>query len=172
MFITPFNSRPTKVEVDKDGWNETTVTNVPAAHDEPYSPISYNTDAWALLYYRSGNNSPHKYWNDHAKKVYNDFTTLIKSGNDQKAATLKAIADAKTDDEKVEAIIMAVRGRVRNIGDPEVSVAERDDFIRRLPKDRERNSAEIFRGSLALPSEMNLLVAALATQAGLDVGRR
>jgi hypothetical protein len=169
MFIKAFNCRPTPVQVDKDGWNETTVTNVPAAHDEPYSPSSYNTDAWALLYYRSGNNNPQKYWNDQAKKVYSDFKTLIKSDADQKAAALKAIADAKTDEEKVEAIIMAVRGRVRNIGDPEVNVAERDDFIRKLPKDRERNSAEIFKGRLALPSEMNLLVAALAMQAGLDV---
>lgn len=169
MFIVPFNCKPTPVQRGNDGWNQTTVTNVPAKHDEPYSPSTYNTDAWALLYYRSGNDNPQKYWGDHAKKRYNDFKGLIKADADQKAAASKAIAEAKTDEEKLQAIILAVRGRVRNFGDPEVSVAERDEFIKKLPKDRERNSAEIFRGNLALSSEMNLLVAALATQAGLDV---
>jgi hypothetical protein len=169
MFMMPFNCRPTPVQRGNDGWNQTTVTNVPAKHDEPYSPSTYNADAWALLYYRSGNDNPQKYWNDHAKKLYGDFKGLIKADAEQKAAALKAVSDAKTDEEKILAIILAVRARVKNFGDPEVTVAERDEFIKKLPKDRQRNSAEIFKGSVAFSSEMNLLVAALATQAGLDV---
>jgi hypothetical protein len=169
MFILPFNCKPTPVQRGNDGWNQTTVTNVPAKHAEPYSPSTYNTDAWALLYYRSGNDNAQKYWNDHAKKAYGDFKGLIKADADQKAAALKAVSDAKTDEERILAIILAVRARVKHFGDPEVTVAERDEFIKKMPKDRERNSAEIFKGSLALSSEMNLLVGALATQAGLDV---
>jgi hypothetical protein len=122
-----------------------------------------------LLYYRSGNRDPLKYWNDEAKRVYNEFKDLIKPDADQKAAALQAIADAKTDDGKIEALTMAVRKRLRNFVDPEVTAAERDDFIKKLPRGRQRTSAEIFKSGIALPAEMNVVFAALASQAGVDV---
>jgi hypothetical protein len=170
MYMIPFNCTPTPLQPDRDGWTETTVTNVPASRDEPSAPSDANVHPWALLYYRpSSTRDPQKYWNEEAKKAYNEFKDRLKPDAEQKAAATEAVAKAKTDDEKIAALTAFVLKRFRGIFDPEVTDAERTDFIKRLPNNRERNSAEIFKGKFALPNEMNVLFAALASQVGLDV---
>jgi hypothetical protein len=170
MYVIPFNCTPTPLQQDRDGWTETTVTNVAASRDEPYAPSDANVHPWALLYYRPGSSrDPQKYWNEEAKKTYNEFKGQLKPDVEQKAAATQAVADAKTDEEKIVALTTFVRKRLRSIFDPEVTEAERTDFIKKLPENRERNSAEIFKGKFALSSEMNVLFAALASQVGLDV---
>src|SRR5438093_5571609 len=52
MYILPFNCNPTPLQQGKEGWTETTVTDVPAVRDEPYAPSNPNVQPWALLYYR------------------------------------------------------------------------------------------------------------------------
>lgn len=170
MYILPFNCRPTPLESGRDGWTETTVTNVAAFRDEPYAPTDPNVQPWALLYYRSeGSKDPQKYWNDQAKKNYENFKRLLKPDTEQKAAVAQAIEGAKNDEEKIAALAKYVQQHLRSIFDPEVAENERTDFFKKLPKDRDRNSAEIFKGKMALPTEMDCLLGALAVQAGLDV---
>jgi hypothetical protein len=170
MYVIPFNCTPTPLQQDRDGWTETTVTNVAASRDELYTPSDANIHPWALLYYRpNSTRDPQKYWTEEAKKTYNEFKGLLKPDAEQRAAATQAVADAKTDDEKIAALATFVRKRLRSIFDPEVTDAERTDFIKRLPENRERNSAEIFKGKFALSNEMNVLFAALASQVGLDV---
>jgi hypothetical protein len=170
MYLIPFNCTPTPLTQGRDGWTETTVTNVAASRDEPYAPTDANVQPWALLYYRpNGTRDPQKYWNEEAKKTYNEFKNQIKPDADQKAAATQAVANAKTDDEKIAALTDLVRKRLHNLFDSEVTDAERTEFIKKLPDNRERNSAEIFKGKLALSNEMNVLFAALASQVGLDV---
>ena len=168
MYLLPFNCKATPLEV-KNGCNETTVANVPAYRDEPYAPSDPNLNPWALLYYRQGNRDPQKYWNDEAKKIYNDFKGLLKADAEQKAAVTQTIAAAKNDEEKIVALTSYVRKRVRNLTDADVTEAERADFLKKLPKDRERTSSEIFKSGIGFPFELNVLFGALVTQAGFDV---
>jgi len=170
MFILPFNCNPTRLQQDNDGWTETTLTNVAAARDEAFAPSDPNVKPWALLYYRpGGSQDPQKYWNDEARKTYNEFKGLLKLDADLKTAATQAGAGAKNDDEKIAGITSYVRQHVRNVFDLDVTDAERADFIKKLPDTRGRNSAEIFKSKMALPQEMNVVFAALAMQVGLDV---
>src|SRR6267142_1574221 len=170
MYILPFNCNPTPLQRDRDGWTETTVTRLAASREEPYSPSDPNVEPWALLYYRpQGNRDPQKYWNDEAKKTFNEFKGLLKGDSEQKAAAAQAVAGAKNDDEKIVALVSYMRKRVRNVTDPDVTEAERNDFIKKLPKDRERTSTEILKSGMAFSYEMNVVFGALAMQAGLDV---
>jgi hypothetical protein len=121
------------------------------------------------LFYRQGTRDAEKYWNDEAKKTYNDFKGLVKLDSDLKAAAAQAAEGAKTDDEKMAAIMSYVRKKIRYFLDSDVTQAERDDFIKKLPKDRDRNSSEILKSGIALADEMNVLVGAMAIQSGLDV---
>jgi hypothetical protein len=89
--------------------------------------------------------------------------------SEQKAAAAQAIAGAKNDDEKIEALVNYIRKRVRSVTDPNVTEAERNDFIKKLPKDRERTAAEILKSGMAFSWEMNVVFGALATQAALEV---
>src|SRR5262249_20864518 len=70
MFLAPFNCKPTPIKPTNDGWNETTLTNVPALHEETYAPGDPNIEPWALLYYRQGGSrDPEKYWADQGRKT-------------------------------------------------------------------------------------------------------
>jgi hypothetical protein len=169
MFLSPFNCTPTPMKVTPDGWNETTVENVAASVDEPYSPSAPNVEPWALLYYREGGSKdPQKYWSDYGKRVYSEVKAAVKPTDDLKAVAAKIAAESKTDDEKLAGMVMYVRQNLRGLFDASVTEAERADFIKKLPKGRSRTSAEVFKSGIALSSEMNLAFAALATQGGFD----
>jgi hypothetical protein len=169
MYLLPFNCKPTPLERDRDGWNETSVMNVPAARDEPYAPTEPNILPWALLYYREGKIDPQKYWNDQAKKTYSDFKSQLKLESEQKLAATQTIARATTDDEKMMALMSYVRKQLRNFFDSDVTEAERNDFLKKLPDNRARNAAEILKSGIALSDEMNVALGALATHVGLEV---
>jgi hypothetical protein len=169
MFLMPFNCRPTPVKPTNDGWNETTLTNVAAWKDEPYAPSDPNLEPWALLYYREGGPAdPEKYWAEIGKKRYSEFKSALKTNDDQNAAAASSLSAAKTDEQKISALVTYVRKNVRSILDPKVSAAEMQEFFKKLPKDRLRTSAEILKGGLATPYEMGLAFAGLAAHAGLE----
>ena len=65
-------------------------------------------------------------------------------------------------------MIGVVRAHVRNLFDPGVTDAERQTYIKCLPKDRLRNAAEIFKSGLGTANEMNVVFAAMAQQIGLE----
>ena len=170
MFIAPFNCQPTPMKMNNEGWNETTVVNVAASRDEPYAPSKPNLEPWALLYYsESSGKNPEKYWNDVAKDAYGDMKASVKISDELKTAAAKIKESASTDDEKIAAMIDVARQNLRSYFAKTVTDAERKDFVKKLPKGRNRTSAEIFKSGIALDSEMNTVVAALATQLGMEV---
>jgi hypothetical protein len=170
MYILPFNCSNSPLEVNREGWVETTITNIPAFQDEPYVPTDPNVQPWALLYYRpEGTKDAQKYWNEEAKKSYAQFKKLLKANDEQKSIVARAIEGAKDDEEKITALAKYVQQSIRSAFDPAVTETERMDFLKNFPDDRERTSAEILKSKMALPNEMNVALAALALQAGLDI---
>ena len=169
MFMTPFNCKPSTFKIENDGYTSTTVENVPALHEEPYSPSEPNLEAWALLHYQQGDRSnPDKYWNDIGKRGYQELKGTLKTNADIKSAAADVTAKAKNDDEKIAALVSAVRSRVRNVYDTGVTDADREKYVKSLPKDRLRNATEIFKSGLGTANEMNVVFAAMAQQSGLE----
>jgi Domain of Unknown Function with PDB structure (DUF3857) len=169
MYLVPFNCKPTPVKPTNDGWNETSLANVPAYHEEPFSPSDADLEPWALLYYRApGSREPDKYWNDEGKRLYGEIRGALKTSEDQKSAAAEAVSGLRDDQEKLAALIGYVRRKVRNVDDSVVTDAERQDFFKKLPKDRLRSSAEILKSGLATTLEMNVAFAGLAAQIGMD----
>ena len=169
MFLLPINCRPTPIQPENDGYNSTTLTDVPAAHHEPYAPSDPNLEPWALLFYtEGGNREPEKYWSGQGKKLYAEMKTSVKESGELKSAADEAVSGAADDEGKVTALVTLVRKRVRNLFDSSVTAAEREKFIQKLPNDRARTSAEIFKSGIGTFSEMNVVFAALAQQAGFE----
>ncbi len=169
MFLQAFHCRPSKPVAGPDGWQETSLQNIPAFHHEPYAPSDPNLEQWALLYYRQGQgNSPDKYWNEEGKLAFKQLKEALKVSEDMKSGANQAVANAKNDEEKIIALALFLRQNVRSISDPAVTMAERQQYYQKLPKDRGRNSGEIFKSGLATPDEMNLVFAGLASQAGIE----
>ncbi len=169
MFMSPFNCKPSTFKIENDGYTSTTVENVPALREEPFSPSQPNLEAWALLHYQQGDRSnPDKYWSEIGKHGYQELKDALKSNADIKSAAAEATANAKNDDEKIAALIGAVRSRVHGLFDTGVTEAEREKYIKSLPKDRIRNAAEIFKSGLGTANEMNVVFAAMAQQVGIE----
>ena len=169
MFLLPFNSKPSPVHPGNDGYSFTTLENVPAARTEPFAPTQPNVEPWALLFYKEGESKqPDKFWNEEGRRVWKDSRDLTKSNEDLKKAAAEAVAQAKSDDEKAAALVMLVRRKVKNILDPEVMQADRANYFSHLPKDRQRNSAEIFQSGIGTPAEIGIVFLALAEQAGIE----
>jgi hypothetical protein len=169
MALLPFNCQPSPVKIENDGYTSVSVEHLPASRYEPYAPSESNLEAWALLHYQQGERKDSdKYWNEVSKRDYSELKASLRSDNDIKAAASEAVANAKSDDEKIAAIIGAVRARVRNLFDRSVTDAERQAYLKALPKDRLRAAAEIYKSGIGTANEMNVVFAAMAQQVGLD----
>jgi hypothetical protein len=169
MFIMPFHCAPTKPALTNDGWQEMTLDNIPALASEPYSPSEPNLERWALLYYRTGGMKPSdKYWAEEGKSLYKKMKDALKTSDEIKSGASEAIAGANDDEGKIVALATFLRKNVRELSDPVVTTAERQQYFAKLPRDRGRNSAEIFKSHLASSYEMNVVLAGLPAQAGLD----
>ena len=92
MFLLPINCRPTPIKKENDGYNSTTLTDVPAAHHEPYAPSDPNLEPWALLFYtEGGKREPEKYWSSQGKKLYAEMKTSVKESGELKSAADEAV---------------------------------------------------------------------------------
>ena len=170
MFLMHFNCEPSPIKMENDGYDSTTLENVPASHREPYAPSTPNLEPWGLLYYREGGpaKDPEKFWNEEGKKAYKQLKDLLKSNDELKSGASEAVSGINGDTEKVAALVAYLRKHVRNLSDPELTGAERERFFEQLPKNRRRDSAEIFKSGIGTSDEMNITFAALAMNAGLE----
>ena len=169
MFVYPFNCKMSPYKQENDGYTSTSVENVPAERSELFAPSDPNLSPWALLLYRKESmDDPDKYWKDIGKKAYGDLKIALKTNDEIKAATAEVTAAAKSDDEKVVALITYLQKKLRNLFDRSITDAERAKFISSLPKERARTSAEIFKSGIATGDEMNVVFAAMALQAGME----
>lgn len=169
MYLNPFQCTTSPLKLENDGYNSTYVENVPAQRDEPYTPSEPNLAPWALVHYQEGDRrDPDKYWNDLGKKSYKELKDAARANDEIKSAAATATQSAKNDEEKTAALIEIVRQRVRSVFDDSVTEAEREKFFKSRPKDRLRTAPEILKSGLGTANEMNVVVAALAQQAGLE----
>jgi hypothetical protein len=169
MYLNHYNCQTSPLKPENDGYTSTYVENVPAARDEPFSPSEPNISPWALLHYQMGERrDPEKYWADVGRKEYNELKQALKAGDEIKSAAIEAAAGAKNDDDRIFALIQAVRAHVRDLFGEGVTDAERQRLIKSMPQERLRTAAEIFKSGLGTPNEMNVVFAAMAQQAGLE----
>jgi hypothetical protein len=169
LYMQPYHCRPTPLTLDGEGWNETTVENLPPLESEPYSPSQANLEQWALLYYReSDTRDSAKFWNEEGKKTYREIKDTLKISDDLKTAAKQAMGGAASDAERIDRLAAYLRKNLRQLGEPEVTAAEVQEYLEKFPKGRPRTAAEIFKSGIAGANEMNEIFAALAMAAGID----
>jgi hypothetical protein len=169
MRVWPFNCQPSKLQLERDGFNSTTVENVPAFKEEPLMPGEANVRPWVLfLYMEDGKREPAKYWEKTGKENYNEMKASLRLNDEIKAAAAQAVGGAKDDRAKVEALIRYLRKSFRGFFDARVSEAERAKVVKSLPKNRRRTSVEVFASGIGFDNELNTLFAAMAQSVGLE----
>jgi hypothetical protein len=171
MSILPFHCSLPPFQSDQAGFQFFTLENMPAFHEEPMMPGEPNVRSWALVFYSDGaHREPEKYWTNVGKEQYNKYLKpAIKANNDIKEAAETATSNAKSDEEKVLALIRYIRKNLRELFSSQVTDAERAQILKDMPKDRYRTASEIFKSGIGDSDELNTLFAAMASSAGLEV---
>ena len=172
LSVLSFNCETSPLKNEPGGFSSTSLENVPAFREEPMMPSEADVRPWALLRYlddrESGPRKPEKYWPMIGKAEYDWLRQSLRSSAETKAATAKATEGVASPDDKVVGLIRYLRANVRNINDRRVSDAERGAVLKLMSKNRLRTAPEILKSGLGFDSEMNLLFAQLASEAGLD----
>jgi Domain of Unknown Function with PDB structure (DUF3857)/Transglutaminase-like superfamily len=161
--VRPFNMSMPTFEKEKNGFQVTTVTNMPAFREEPMMPPEDNVRSWAMVKYYSIFSLLLGY-PMLASQVYTGFQPYMKVDKEIKAKAAEITAGATTDDEKLQKIFEFVRTNIKNTQDENSGFT--DDQIEKL-KENKKPSDTLKRG-VGPGIDVNLLFAALANAAGLE----
>ena len=157
---------PTKWAKDKNGFYSTTMTNVPALHDESQMPPEDQVKTWMLVFYQSANEekNPDKYWAEIGKWYYNEHKGDIKPNDEVKKMAATLVADAKTDDEKLLRLFDFCRTKIKNVS-LDSSGMTSDDLAKIKTN---KNPSDTLKRGTGRSSDIDQLFAALANASGFD----
>jgi hypothetical protein len=143
------------------------MNNMPAIYDESRMPPENEVKTWMLIYYQNTSDdkiSADKYWTDYAKRFYEVTKPLIKPNDEIKKLAPTLVADAKSDDEKLERLFEFCRTKIKNASNDASGLTP--DERARL-KDNKSPSDTLKRG-VGTSVDIDWLFAALANASGFD----
>jgi len=161
--VRPFNMDQFNFNKEKDGFQVTTVNNVPAFREEPMMPPEDSVKSWAMVRYAGFFDSFVGY-PLLAAKVYIGFEPFMKVDNDIKKKAAELIVGVATPDEKLQRIFEFCRDNIKNTDDK--SAGFTDEQLEKL-KDNKKPSDTLKRG-VGSSADVNLLFAALVNAAGYE----
>src|SRR5256714_1039535 len=152
---------------EKGGFYSTTMTDVPAVHEESRMPPENQVKTWMLVYYqRTTSEKPdlEKYWLDVAKTFYEETKSLMKPNDEVKQLAASLTADAKGDDEKLQRLFEFCRTKIKNVNNDASGLTSEQ---RAKIKNNKAPSDTLKRGT-GTGIDIDLLFASLANASGLD----
>jgi transglutaminase-like putative cysteine protease len=158
---------PTKWAKDKNGFYSTSMTNVPALHDESRMPPEDQIKTWMLVYYQSTSDDrsdPEKYWTKLGKYFYDQTKGLIKPNDEVKKTAASLVADAKTDNEKLERLFDFCRTKIKNVSLDSSGMTP--DELKKLKENK--NPSDTLKRGMGNSANIDQLFAALANASGFD----
>ena len=166
MRVMNFGCNPEQGRADTKGFYPFTVHNVPAFHNEPYSPAGLAANQWILVYYEENDKTgKDKYWAAIGKQENAKAKEQIKISGEMKQTAADIVSKGKTDDEKLSLLADYCRKNMKNIDGPDVTTEEREAYKPNL------NSADTFRRKVGTPADIDFAFVALAQAAGFDARR-
>jgi len=166
MSYKMFNGEGTPPVKEKDGFYTTTMTNVPALHEEPRMPPENQIKIWMLLFYsRDKVQPPQDYWPKLGKELFEAVKSYMKVNDDVKKAAVAAIGDASSPDQKLQRLYEFCRTKIKNTSS--VTSGLTDAEREKLRKNE--SPADTLKRGIGNGSDIDQLFAAMASAAGFDV---
>lgn len=161
-----FHGNPGAFVKEKNGFFSTQMSNMPAVREESRMPPEDQIKTWTLVYYTGSDESitPEKFWPGFGKSAYDSTKSLMKVNDDIKRTSATLVADAKTDDEKLERLFEFCRTKIKNISDDASGMSAEE---RKKVKEN-KSPADTLKQQMGRAGDVDLLFAALATAAGFD----
>ena len=158
---------PTKWEKAKNGFYSTSMTNVPALHDEARMPPEDQVKTWMLVFYQSTTDDTKdvdKYWVRTGKFLYDKTKSLIKPNDEVKKMAESLVADAKSDDEKLQRLFDFCRTKIKNTSLDTAGMTSDE----RAKLKENKNPGDTLKRGMGSSADIDQLFAALANGAGYD----
>ena len=165
MSYKMFNGDASPPVKEKDGFYTTSMTNVPALHEEPRMPPENQVKSWMLLFYsRDKALPPQEYWSKLGKDLYEVVKPGLKVNDDVKKAAAVAIGDATTPEQKLQRLFEFCRTKIKNT----TSVASGLTEAERDKLKKNESPADTLKRGMGDGGDIDQLFAALATAAGFE----
>lgn len=166
MRYLPFGCSPELGEITHDGFSVFKIKNVPAFHEENYSPPELSAKQWILIFYEDNSKTgKDKYWTALGKDRYKEYSDQVKINNEIKDLAAQITAGAATDDDKLDKILKYCRTQIKDIRGDEITTAELD---KAKPN---RNTIDTIRRKEGDSIDIQMAFIALAKAAGYDARR-
>lgn len=163
MRFLPFGCRPEHVDANRDGFDLITVKDVPAFHEEPYSPPELSAKQWILIFYEdNGKVGKDKYWTTLGKEEYKEYGEGIKVNGEMKELAAQLTAGVTTDDAKLDKILNYCRTQIKDVFGDEITTRELD---KAKPN---RNTIDTMKRKEGDRMDIQMVFVALAKAAGYD----
>lgn len=160
-----FNATNTPFTKEKNGFYNTSMTNVPSFKEEPQMPDEYAVRPWMLIYYSEDKKlDPQKFWREHGKRVYENNKTGIKMGDDVRDAAAKAVGDAASAEQKTERVFNYVRNNIKDVYDDVHNFSDADK--KRVQENK--TPAGTLKLGFGDGTDINRLFVAMLTAAGIE----
>lgn len=165
MMSHTFNGDPGGFTRDTDGFYSTSLTNVPAFHEEPRMPPEDQVRTWMLVYYAYEKLTPPAlYWPKQGKEYYEYTKGLMKVNEDVRKAAAEAIGNATAPEEKLHRLFDFCRARVKNVNDDAYGITDTE----RAKVKKNESPSDTLKHGMGTAGDMNNLFGALAIAAGFD----
>jgi hypothetical protein len=166
MRLMPFGCIPERGTPTREGFEVVKVKNVPAFHEEPYSPPEYSARQWILIYYEENSNSgKDKYWSSLGKERYHEYSEQVKINGEVKQLAAQLTAGAATDEAKLDKLLAYCRTELKDTRGDEITTAEMDKAK------ANHSSIDTIRRKEGSDSDILYAFIALAQAAGFDARR-
>ncbi|HEV7397464.1 MAG TPA: DUF3857 domain-containing protein [Pyrinomonadaceae bacterium] len=165
MRAKSFGAEPGPITKEKNGFYSTTMTNVPAFHEEARMPPEDSVRAWMLIYYAEDKKlSADQFWKEYGKERYEANKSRIKVSDEVKQATARAIGDAATPEAKLEKVFEFCRTTIKNINNDSSGMTneERSKFK------ENKSPADTLKKGAGTGRDIDMLFASMAVAAGFD----
>lgn len=164
MKVIAFHMNNPSFTKEKDGYNSTVVTDMPAFKEEPDMPAEADVRPWALLFYSQEDKiDPTHYWEKLGKEVYADYKSQIKINDEMRSAAAETVQGANTPEEKLTKLLEMVRKQFKNLTfDVAVTSQEREKAK------SNKNTSDTWKQKAGTSRELSLLYVALATSLDFD----
>jgi hypothetical protein len=166
MRMQPFHGENTPFVKEKDGFYATTMEKVPAFHEEARMPPEDQVRPWMLVYYTQDRKlAPAEYWRQRGKEFHEVFKSRTKMSDEVKKASVDAIGDATTPEQRLERLFEFCRSKIKNINDDASGMSAED----RAKWKENKTPADTLKRGMGTGQNIDFLFATMAIAAGFEV---
>lgn len=166
MRLMSFGCQPERGEPTRDGFDTVTVRNVPAFHEEPYSPPEYSAKQWILIYYEDNSKTgKEKYWTALGKDRFRQYTEAVKVNGEVKQIAAELTTGVTSDADKLDKILAYCRKDIKDVRGDTITTAEMEKAK------ANKTSVDTIKRKEGDATDITYAFIALAQAAGFDARR-